>query len=186
MISFLEGSVLHLGLKDIIIKTASGVGYSVFPTGSLLAELKVGEEAQIFIYTIVREQEISLYGFASLDERSFFEKLIGVSGIGPKIGIQILSQPIDQFQKAIESADIAFISQTPGIGKKMAQKMILELQGKLELIATETQSQSPAKKEAEEALGALGYDKSTIQEILKQAPEGSSTEDLVKFFLKHA
>ncbi len=188
MIAYLEGTVLVKTLKEIIIKTSSGVGYKVFPTGSLLSSAILGEETQVFIYTVVREQEISLYGFGSWDERLFFEKITSVSGIGPKIGIQILGQPIDLFQKAIEAADITFISKTPGIGKKMAQKMILELQGKLELLDSDAgrSPKSPAKTDAEEALMALGYDKKIIEEILSQAPENSSTESLVKFFLTHS
>ncbi len=186
MIGFLSGNILKVQEKTILILTSGGVGYEVFPTGNVLALAGVGKPLEIFIHTIVREQEISLYGFSGLEEKALFEKLIGISGVGPKIALQILSQPIDSFQAAVERGDADFIAQTPGIGKKMAQKIIVELQGKLDLSSSGGNKGNPAQTEAEEALQNLGYDKAHIGLVLKEAPENSSTEDLVKYFLSHS
>lgn len=187
MISFLHGQVHSIQTKSLTLLTSGGVGYQVFTTGALLAEAKVGNELQILIHTQVREQEISLYGFSDASEKTLFEKLLSISGIGPKMAVQIVSQPIDQFSQAVEQGDVTFISQTPGVGKKLAQKIIVELKGKLDLSEsgspTKAPSQNLAVTEATEALESLGYKKHVILPILDTAPAGQSTEALIKFFL---
>lgn len=185
MIGYLSGTVENVSEKQILILTSGGVGYNIFPAGALLAKAKQGDNLSCFTSLIVREQELSLYGFSTTDEQAFFEKITTVSGVGPKMGLQILSQPIDQFLAAVESGDVDFITQTPGIGKKMAQKIIVELKGKLDL-SSSVQSRPSSQNEALEALKGLGYDQGTVQAVLAQAPEGLDTEGLVKFFLSHA
>jgi len=185
MIGYLQGLVKSVNEKQILVLTSSGVGYSVFPAGGLLAMAKEGQNLECYTHLIVREQELSLYGFSTAEEQTFFEKIITVSGVGPKMGLQILSQPMDQWLGAVESGDIDFITQTPGVGKKMAQKIILELKGKLDL-SSSPKSLPSAQNEAVEALKGLGYDQGTITAVLEQAPADLSTEDLVKFFLSHA
>ena len=187
MIGFLSGKVLQINEKTVLLLTASGVGYLVFPVGSVLAQTKKWANLEVFTHTIVREQELSLYGFSTQDEVLFFEKLIGISGVGPKIALQILSTPINEFQAAVERGDADFIARTPGIGKKMAQKIIVELQGKLDLSSIDPTKnpQNPAKAEATQALKGLGYDDATIEFTLKDAPKDADTETLVKYFLSH-
>lgn len=187
MIGYLNGTVLEILDKTILIQTAGGVGYEVFPAGSLLAEAKKDQPLSCYIYTRVMETEISLYGFSTVEEKQVFEKLLGVSGIGPKIALQIISGPIDQFFAAVEAGDDAFIAQTPGIGKKMAQKIIVELRGKLDLSSLGGGGvSSPAQAEAIDALEGLGYDRSVVQKVLEDAPPGASAEELVKYFLQHS
>ncbi len=185
MIGYIQGIVKAVSSKQILVLTTSGVGYSIFPAGSLLAEAKVGEALEFYTHLIVREQELTLYGFASETEQAFFEKIITVSGVGPKMGLQILSQPLNEWLAAVESGEVDYITRTPGIGKKMAQKIILELKGKLDLSEGAAQASS-SQAEAIEALKSLGYDQGTISAVLAQAPEGAQTEALVKFFLSHA
>ncbi|NCP67878.1 Holliday junction branch migration protein RuvA [bacterium] len=185
MIGYIQGVVKAVNAKQILVLTSSGVGYSVFPAGSLLAETKLGEKLEFFTHLIVREQELTLYGFATQTEQTFFEKIITVSGVGPKMGLQILSQPLNEWLAAVESGEVDYITRTPGIGKKMAQKIILELKGKLDLSAGAAIASS-SQREAVEALKSLGYDQGTVNAVLAQAPEGADTEALVKFFLSHA
>jgi len=147
-----------------------------------LAEAKLTKPLDLFIYTVVREQEISLYGFSEATEKAFFTKLLGVSGVGPKIALQIVGNPIGEFLNAVERGDDAFIARTPGIGKKMAQKIILHLQGKLDL-TPEAKALSQSQTEAAEALKNLGYDPATIEFVLNKAPAGADSETLIKFFL---
>lgn len=185
MISFLSGKVASVDLKSITILTASGVGYQVFPSLTALGVCQEGAEVQIDIFTIVREQEISLYGFASKEEKQLFEKLLTISGVGPKIALQIVSQPPADFIRAVEAGDDAYIAQTPGIGKKMAQKIIVELQGKVDLSQAAAEAKAtPRQDEAIAALQGLGYSANIIKDILKSAPEGADTEALVTYFLK--
>ena len=185
MIGYIQGIVKHIGAKHLLVLTSSGVGYSVAPAWSLLAEAKLGESIEFYTHLIVREQELSLYAFGTQAEQTFFEKIITVSGVGPKMGLQILSQPMNEWLAAVESGEVDYITRTPGIGKKMAQKIILELKGKLDLSDQVVQTSSN-QAEAIEALKGLGYDQGTINAVLSQAPEKSSTEDFVKFFLSHA
>ncbi|NJP03866.1 Holliday junction branch migration protein RuvA [Candidatus Gracilibacteria bacterium] len=185
MIGYLHGTVLDVHPKSILILTQSGVGYEVLPAGSLLSRCKKDTEISAEICTIVRETEITLYGFGSRTEKDMFEKLIHVSGIGPKTALGMVSTPVDQLLSAIENGDIAFITRMPGIGKKTAERLIIELRGKLDLTAVPDKHshQTPAMQEAVDALKNLGYDTKTIEDVLKHAPEEAATESLVKYFL---
>lgn len=185
MIGFLSGTVATVSPRKILVLTPGGVGYDVIPAGSLLADVKEGEAFSAAIHTIVREQEITLYGFGADIEKNLFEKLIGVSGIGPKTAIAMVSTPADQFQKAVAEGDVPFLTRIPGLGKKTAERLIVELRGKLNLeTAGDIQApQTAVMNEATDALKNLGYDPRTISEVLKDAPAKATTEDLVKFFL---
>ena len=185
MIGFLKGQVTRISGKEILILTPSGVGYAVFAAGTLLALVKKGSEISAEIFMVVRENEISLYGFGGTDEKILFQKLLGVSGVGPKMAMEMVSVPPQYFLKAVEEGDIAFLTRIPGLGKKKAERLIVELRGKIDLSAVgeEAARVDPAKEEAIGALEGLGYDRATIKEILKKAPEGASTEELVRYFL---
>jgi len=182
MIGFLQGTVSHINDNKIIILTQSGVGYEVFAAGDVLANAKLEKPIAIHVFTVVREQEITLYGFMEAHEKAFFTKLLGVSGVGPKMALQIVSNPINEFLNAVENGDDVYIARTPGIGKKMAQKIILHLQGKLDLTPT-AKATSKSNLEATEALKSLGYDAATIEFTLKKAPKDADSETLIKFFL---
>lgn len=185
MIGYLFGTVKDISAKRILVLTSGGVGYEVLPSGSLLASCKEDGEFSAEIFTVVREQEITLYGFGSADEKTLFEKLIAVSGIGPKTAKDIVSTPVELFLKAVEEGDTTFITKLPGIGKKTAERLIIELRGKIDLSkkSADFSAVSPAMQEASEALESLGYDKNTIASSLQKAPENLSTEGLVKYFL---
>lgn len=182
MIDYLSGTVHHKDLKRLVILTQGGVGYGVFGSLDLMGKAQVGGSIQACITTIVREQEITLYGFSSDKEKGLFEKLLSVSGIGPKTALQIISQSVELFLDAVAKGDVDFVSRTPGLGKKTAQKVILELKGKLDL-SEDIPFQSRAYEEALEALKNLGYDHSEVKEHLKKSPENASAEEMVKSFL---
>ncbi len=185
MIGFLRGVAERISAQEILIQTSGGVGYSVRPAGSLLSLCKKGQNITAEILTIVRENEISLYGFGSTDEKQLFQKLISVSGIGPKTALGMVSVPASDFLTAVEKGDVAFLTRIPGLGKKTAERLIVELRGKLDLSSLgEASAESPAFTEASEALENLGYDRHTIGKKLQKADQKSSAEDLVKFFLK--
>ncbi|PID70678.1 Holliday junction branch migration protein RuvA [bacterium DOLZORAL124_38_8] len=185
MIGFLKGTVLRASEKEILLETPTGVGYVVFPAGSLLAKAKKGEILSAEVVTIVREQEISLYGFGDLDEKKLFEKLISVSGIGPKTALGMVSTPVDQFMNSVEQGDVAFLTKMPGIGKKTAERLIVELRGKIDLSPelAKGSSLTASKSEAIAALESLGYDRRSVTEFLSKAPTGLTTEEYVKKYL---
>lgn len=162
MIAHLRGKLLAKHPNQAIVETA-GVGYDLtisVPTFSDLPEL--GSEVALHIHTHVREDTIALYGFLRSPEKMLFEKLISVSGIGPKLAITILSgMPADDMVGAIRGNDVARLTRIPGIGKKTAERMVLELRDKLPQPGTPAVPAVPARSATEEdvlsALVNLGY-----------------------------
>lgn len=177
MIGSLKGSVSYLGTDFCIIDTAGGVGYRVFMPGAHLAQLSLGGSVRVHVHTAVREDAILLYGFLSQEYYDLFELLLSVSGVGPKMALGILSavKP-EAFYLAVQSRDIKVLTKLPGIGKKTAERMLLELKDKVGG-ATEAGADfgesvaaggSGAVAEAMEALLSLGYSNSEIVPVIKQ------------------
>ena len=132
MISYLSGTVLFINEKTLCLDIG-GVGYEIYTPLQTLLSLKVGTSTSFYIYSHVREDQFTLFGFTSKDEKFVFEKLMGVSGIGPKGALGILSvHSPASIASAVSHNDIALLSHSPGIGKKTAEKMIIELRGKLD------------------------------------------------------
>lgn len=176
----------HFSEKEILVMTSGGVGYSVIPAGSLLASVKQGEVIEAEVLMIVRENDISLYGFGGKEEKILFQKLIGISGVGPKMGLAMVSVPVDAFLKAVEEGDVAFLTQIPGLGKKKAERLIVELRGKIDLSAIDAASgpKNPDYEEAVEAIEGLGYAPDQIRKVLDPVKdEGMNSEGLVRYFL---
>ena len=185
MIGFLRGKILAISEKKILVETSGGVGYEIFPAGQLLSQCTENGDFAAEILTIVRENEISLYGFGARDEKILFQKLLAVSGIGPKVALTIVSTPIENFTNAVKNGEIDFLVKIPGLGKKTAERLVVELRGKLNFKIEQNSPQSKNFSEAVDALQNLGYEKNSIEEILNSAPKKiqNSTEKLVKFFL---
>lgn len=180
MIGYLSGIVHAVTEKDLIILT-QGVGYKVScPLPTLLAQA-VGKPISLFIHTHVREDALTLFGFERETELELFNRLISVSGIGPKSALAMLSvHSPASVADAVERGDATLLSHTPGIGKKTAEKIVLELKGKLEHMRS-AQGGSDALFEVRLALEALGYSAREINEALnKLNPTGKSTSSLVK------
>jgi holliday junction DNA helicase RuvA len=171
MIAHLRGRLLAKRPNQAIIET-SGVGYDVTVSVPTFLDLPgVGGEVELHVHTHVREDQIALYGFLGLAEKHLFEKLITVSGIGPKLAITILSgMAADEMVGAIRSNDLARLTRIPGIGKKTAERMVLELRDKLPVQGAEDMKVPPAMGEVEEdvlsALMNLGYQRATAERAL--------------------
>jgi holliday junction DNA helicase RuvA len=171
MIAHLRGRLLAKRPNQAIIETG-GVGYDVTVSVPTFLDLPgVGGEVELHVHTHVREDQIALYGFLGLAEKHLFEKLITVSGIGPKLAITILSgMAADEMVGAIRSNDLARLTRIPGIGKKTAERMVLELRDKLPVQGAEDMKVPPAMGEVEEdvlsALMNLGYQRATAERAL--------------------
>ena len=186
MISQLTGKIAHRGDKFVIVDVA-GVGYRANLSLETLKKLQ-GEAGTVkfWTYLAVRENALDLYGFLDKRELDFFELLISVSGIGPKSAITILSlAPPEVLEKAIVSGDAGYLTKVSGIGRKSAEKIVLELKDKLGSIATSGKDELRGEAEAIEALQALGYSLREAREALKDVPNSViDTGEKVKLALK--
>ena len=196
MYSYMIGKVVNK-FKNILILENNNIGYEIYMTEIALSELNIDEEAKIYTYYNVSQDNISLFGFKNLEEKKMFENLISVSKIGAKTAIGILSSiSTAEFAIAIITNDINRLSKLPGIGKKTAQRIVLEITDKVkteEIIFTEDKEQksneqyvtvSEKEKDVVEALKVLGYNIKEIEKIMKSLDINSSTEDMIKQALK--
>lgn len=196
MIGHIEGILDHVEADRIIID-AGGVGYEVFAGGSVLSKLPAkGQKVKVLTYLNVKEDLMQLYGFASKEEKGLFLQLISVSGIGPKGAMNILSSfDIKQLIVAITKGDIDLLTSAPGIGKKTAQRVIIELKEKLakaySLEASGTIPGSPVEsvsaRDAASALMALGYSAKEAREAVSRTGldlGSASIEEIIKRSLK--
>lgn len=189
MIAYLQGTVLRKLEKQIVVST-QGVGYLVHVGQDVLSVTEEAAEISLFIHTRVKEDDLSLYGFRESAELTFFQQLIGVSGIGTKTAMGLLDMPISLTQRAIQEEDTAYLSKAPGLGKKTAQRLVLELKGKITVdIADDVESSIPKslQEEAMEALESLGYDKPSIVRFMNTTDKSFETaEEMVRSFLQNA
>lgn len=189
MIAYLKGTLLQKRNQQIILVT-QGVGYLVQINTVCLERLpKEGNEIEFFIYTAVRDDAIALYGFEREQELQFFQKLIQVSGVGAKTALAILNHPIDETINAILSENEAYLTSVPGIGKKLAGRIILELKNKLEIslpsIPSSSTPQNHVFEEAINALMNLGYERPhVLQFIREQGLSVKTAEELIAGFLR--
>jgi holliday junction DNA helicase RuvA len=188
MIAGLEGLIASQG-ADHIVLNVSGVYYKVFMPGSAISQLgRVGEKARVYTHLYVREDQLALYGAPEERQLKMFETLLGVSGIGPKVALSILStMPVDALENAIGSGNVDLLTRIPGIGRKTASRLVLELKGKIDIVAAAGITASPtAASEVVEALTGLGYSPAEIQAALSGLPKDTelTTEDMVMFALK--
>lgn len=172
MIASLKGTIIYTDAKYAIIETG-GVGYKVFLTADNIHNMKIGNTTSLWIHMVVRDDAMDLYGFASKKEKDFFELLISVSSIGPKSAINILGLVhIDTLASAIRSGSTTHLVKVSGIGRKTAEKIVMELQDKLGGISSDGGAESVAgmssDMDAIEALKALGYEADEAREALKK------------------
>ncbi len=169
MIAHLRGKLLSKNPNQAVVE-AAGVGYEVnitIPTFSALPA--AGTEVALFVHTHVREDALSLFGFLKADEKQLFEKLLSVSGIGPKLAITILSgMPTDAMVAAIQGNNVAALTRIPGIGKKTAERMVLELRDKLESfgVVPSAAIASPVEEDVISALINLGYQRPVAEKVM--------------------
>ena len=183
MIGSIKGTVAYQAAEYCLVETAGGVGYRVFMPVSQLRTLSVGQSVRVLTYTAVREDAIQLYGFMTQQYYDLFTLLLCVSGVGPKgaLGILGAAKPED-FYLAVQSRDLKMLTKLPGIGKKTAERMVLELKDKIGTLesaeydrefteAVSGNSDSAAVNEAMAALSALGYSNSEILPVLRKIPD---------------
>lgn len=188
MISYLIGKPILS--KNTLIILASGVGYGVAVTNSTLSAIQNQDQVELYIYDHIREDRFDLYGFLSSQEKDLFLMLLSVSGVGPNTGLHIMEhKPLDVIE-AVRQANTAFFSSVPRVGKKLAQKIIIELSSKLgELKALDLGPESSQKQEVRLALVALGFDENSIEACLQQievetVPVAQAIKQALKFFAK--
>lgn len=192
VIAFLEGQLAERGDGVVVIQVA-GIGYEVACSNATLARLgSPGSPARVFTYLHVREDALMLFGFAERSEREAFLLLIGVSGVGPKVALALLSAfSPDDLAAAVAAEDVAHISSVPGIGKKTAERVILELKDKLGVpdgLAPRPGEPAPpsaALEEAKAALLGLGYTSAEVRLVLREvAGDAESAEELITAALR--
>src|SRR3989344_1805000 len=187
MISYLEGKIIEKNEKFFVIDTG-GIGYRVFSHEGILEKIPaIGQNVGVWTHLYVREDALDLYGFIDKDELDFFEVLISISGIGPKSALGILEvAPVISLKQAIVSEDETFFTKVSGVGKKTAQRLILELKNKLsKKVAPVKGSDSEQMGEALEALVSLGYNQRDARRSLQEIPKDiKSVEGKVKAALK--
>ena len=198
MIAYLRGRVLTITAETAIIEV-NGIGYEAYCSGGAFRKMTVGETVELYTYLQVKEDGVTLFAFASPKEKEIFLKVISVSGVGPKMGVSILTGlSVDEFTDAIATADVKRLSKVKGLGKKTAEKIVLELHGKISAAevmsasgdpltsAVETATAAPVlsiqDEEAISALMGLGFTKNESVQAVKRAHEAgaTSTEEIIR------
>lgn len=191
MIAYIKGIFEEI-TEDGIVVEAGGVGYGIAVPPALASELTQGEEVKIYTYFQVAEDMQKLYGFGSHEDRKVFTRLLKVSGIGPKLAMSIMGAvPTDELKLAVITGDVKSLSRAPGLGKKTAEKLILELKDSFdasELVTSGNETQgaplvmNDAFSEATQALMALGYSSSEAMRAVRkvEAREGMTVDDVLQ------
>ena len=195
MIAYLRGKVLTTTVETAILDV-NGVGYEVYCSGGAFKKLVIGQVGELYTYLQVKEDGITLFGFADPKEKELFLKLITVSGVGPKMGIAILAaMSAEEFARVIATADVKTLSKVKGLGKKTAEKIVLELHGKIsalevlgasgETVGAETAQTvakaTPQEEEAISALMGLGFTRAESVQAVKKAKDlgAASVEEII-------
>lgn len=169
MIGWLEGEVRHRLPNGAVVLDVHGVGYEVHVARD---EFSPGDAARLFVYTVVRDDAIVLYGFLSFEERELFEMLLATPGVGPSTALGALrTMTSAELAAAIESGDAKRVAQIPGIGPKTASRIVLELKGKVVEVGDARETDTGLRA-VEDALRALGYSSGEIREALRDVPPG--------------
>ena len=191
MYEYLNGELAHI-LPTAIVIDVHGVGYQVVFANPYRLQDSLKKQIKVLVQQVVREDSITLYGFISNEERELFQRLISVSGIGPKSAMSILANDdTEGFVNAVESGNVTYLTKFPGVGKKTAQQIILDLKGKFEALPEETtkavvSTNQATLEEAKEALLGLGYSAKEITKIWKslEAAAPSTTQEALKVAFK--
>ena len=185
MISRVLGTVAQIGVDDVVV-VYGGLGFKVFIVPPLASELHKGDEIELYTHLIVREDALTLYGFKTEEERKVFEILMSVTGIGPRIGLAALSvfSPND-LRRAVADQDAATLARIPGVGKKVASRMLVELGDKLGLPAQLPEASAPSagvvEAEVKAALIGLGWNEAKAESVLSElGGNGINASDLLR------
>lgn len=181
MYNYIQGAITEIEPTNITVDV-SGVGYQIVTPNPY--DYEVGKTLKVFVLQIVREDDITLYGFKTQKEKQLFMQLLSVKGIGPKSALAVLaSAKVEELVKAIESADAKYLNRFPGIGPKASQQIVLDLKGKLSL-GPITLKKATRLSEVEDALRALGYKAREIDRVTKKLDASKDTATLIKDALR--
>ena len=188
MIGSVRGTVIERTATGEVLVEVGGVGYRAFVPASALPSLHPGDAAFLFTHLHVREDAMVLYGFPTRDERDTFEALIATTGVGPKLALAMLSvhSPAG-LRRALLEDDLAALTMVPGVGKRTAQRLLVELKTRLEvpeLDLTERGNAPAPRAEVRVALAGLGYAPDEVRDVVAQLPEEGSVEELLREALK--
>jgi len=183
MISFLQGTLFEKSKNNITV-LVGGVGYKVFTTSKVL-ELENNSELNLYCYSHIREDQFTIFGFLEKKEMGLFENLISVSGVGPKTALSVISTiGYDKTIYSIQTADVSTLQSVSGLGKKSAQKIVVDLQNKIGKVDELDLSMSKQTEEVLLALVSLGFSESKINPILKDIDRELGVEEQIKLALK--
>ncbi|MDR2421061.1 MAG: Holliday junction branch migration protein RuvA [Oscillospiraceae bacterium] len=193
MFYYLEGSVALIS-GALAVLDVGGAGYACHATAATLARLESGKRAKLYTYCNIREDAFDIFGFCTMEEKRCFELLLSVSGIGPKAALAILSScSPEKLALAVAADDVSALTNSPGVGKKLAQRIILELKDKVTRetdIITRDGFAAPAKggaRDAHAALAVLGYTQAEISGLLRHVnAESMTTEEIVRAALRQS
>lgn len=187
MIAYLKGQILNKNSKSLMLLVGQ-VGYRIFTTQPLLEKIKNNQEIELYTHLRHTEDNMALYGFKTKEELEFFELLLTISGVGPKSALGVLSiANLSQIKKAILRDDPSILYKVSGVGKKIAERIVVELKNKLDSLPVTDQEikLDDSDMEAFDALIGLGYSESYVRQALKQLPEdATNTEEKIKRALK--
>lgn len=185
MIGYLTGELFET-YENSIILLVNGVGYKVFVTSQFLDSKKTSEKVSLYINSVIREDVFDLYGFEKKEEKELFEMVVAISGIGPKTAIGILSKGnINDIMNAVLEGDLSFFAGVPRLGKKNAQKLIIELKNKTGDIGALTFEEQGERKDLRDAIKSFGYqDKEISEAILEAEKSGGKLEEKIAYALK--
>lgn len=183
MISFLDGTIKAVR-KNFIIVMTDYVGYKVFVTPQILMHVEIGQKISLYTYTYVREDMLALYGFSTLGELEFFEMLLGVSGIGPKMALAIMSVgDLEVIKSGIANKDVEVFTQVSGVGRRTAERLIVDLKEKIG--EARTGESAGGHADVIDVLMALGYSRTEAREALAAVPvEVKESEEKIRFALR--
>lgn len=185
MIASLTGDVAEV-MPTSAVLDVGGVGYLVYAPASVLAGLVRGQHARLLTHLVVREESMTLYGFRTGDQRELFQTLMSVTGVGPKLALAVLSvfEPTALCQ-AVAAGDVDALMSVPGVGRRGAQRMLLELRDRLELVIDEAVVPGSSLAEVRAALTGLGYTPAELRGVVEGvAVAGATVEDMVRAALK--
>lgn len=179
MISYLEGTLLHKE-TDHIILLCQGIGYKVFVTQEVLESCVLEEKKIFWIHHHIREQASDLYGFENRSDMDFFNLLLGVNGIGPKSALGVMNTaPTESLIQSISHNDLTHLTKVAGIGKKSAEKILLELRDKVTSVELSDTPYSPGASDALEALMSLGFSEKDARKTIQSLDPNLTTQEMI-------
>jgi Holliday junction DNA helicase RuvA len=188
MISYLQGKILSIHPHKLVLLTQGGVGYELSMQTEKLSKLVVGDMCGVHTYMRVGENLMELFGFENLEEKAFFELLISVNGVGPKSALNIMGLgSLDQIKQAIARQDVPYLTQVSGIGKKTAERMVVELKSKVGKFDVGVERSIVGDKlgDVVDALVSMGYSKEEARDVVKDIEVGEmKMEEILKMVLR--